>query len=80
MLKQATFERVRIKKSETKTVRFKLDDRALSIVNGEGMRQLVPGKIDQWIGGGQPVSRPGLSQSARADISMNLTAAATLPE
>ena len=39
---------------------FTLDERALSTVDAQGVRAVRPGQVDVWVGGGQPVARPGL--------------------
>src|SRR5690606_20805688 len=59
----ARFDRIHLASGETRTVNFTLDDRALSTVDNAGIRAVRPGKVDIWIGGGQPVSRPGLEQA-----------------
>jgi beta-glucosidase len=48
------FRRVHLAPGEKKNVSFTLDDRALSIVDESGNRRVIPGKVDVWIGGGQP--------------------------
>ena len=73
------FQRVHLARGETKTVQFTLSDRALSIVDPTGQRRIVPGQVNVWIGGGQPVSRAGLAQPAGASTQFRLTSAATLP-
>jgi len=51
------FQRVGLKRGETRIVRFTLDDRALSVVDPQGQRMIVPGLVRIWIGGGQPGAR-----------------------
>jgi beta-glucosidase len=51
------FQRIHLKPGERQTVEFTLRDRALSVVDAAGKRKIVPGKIDVWVGGGQPSSR-----------------------
>jgi beta-glucosidase len=48
------FQRVHLKKGETRSLTFKLDDRALSLVDAQGVRRVSPGKVEVWVGGGQP--------------------------
>ncbi|WP_199560088.1 glycoside hydrolase family 3 protein [Sphingomonas psychrotolerans] len=74
------FERVRLKRGETRRVDFELDARALSVVDAEGVRRLVPGRADLWIGGGQPVRRPGLPAAAGVAAQIAVTAGAVLPK
>jgi beta-glucosidase len=50
------FQRVRLDPGQRKTVSFTLRGRDLSIVNDAGQRQIVPGNVQVWIGGGQPGS------------------------
>ncbi|MDP5280389.1 glycoside hydrolase family 3 C-terminal domain-containing protein [Sphingomonas sp. DG1-23] len=74
------FERVHLKKGETRRVRFALDARALSLVDAEGIRRLVPGRVDLWIGGGQPTTRAGLPAAAGVAARLEVTAGAVLPK
>ena len=68
----AAFNRVALKRGESKTVSFTLSERDLSTVDAAGVRAVVPGKVDAWIGGGQPVSRAGLKQAAGAALTFTL--------
>ena len=72
----AGFDRVNLAKGERRTVTFTLDDRALSTVDAQGARAVHPGKVDFWVGGGQPVSRPGLKAAPGASGSFALAGAA----
>ena len=74
------FERVHLKKGETRRVSFTLDARALSVVDAEGVRRLVPGRVNLWIGGGQPVTRPGLPAATGVAAQIDVTAGAVLPK
>jgi beta-glucosidase len=56
----AGFQRVHISRGETQRVSMTLSERELSIVDPEGVRRIVPGSVDLWIGGGQPGAREGL--------------------
>ncbi len=51
------FQRLHLKVGETKTARFTLDPIALSTVDEKGERSVRPGKIEIWLGGGQPSVR-----------------------
>ena len=62
------------------TVNFTLRDRDLSIVDESGIRKVVPGPVDVWIGGGQPVAGPGQPETRGARTNFTITSAATLPE
>jgi beta-glucosidase len=66
------FDRIHLAKGEKRTVSFTLDDRALSSVDDEGMRAVRPGKVDMWLGGGQPGARAGLTQPAGVATSVTL--------
>ncbi len=69
----ARFDRVHLAKGETRTVSFTLDDRALSTVDEQGTRAVRPGKLEMWVGGGQPVSRPGLAGAQGVSTSVTLS-------
>jgi beta-glucosidase len=58
------FQRLHLKAGETRRVRFTLDGAAMSVVAADGSRLVAPGPVRLWIGGGQPVSRPGLERAA----------------
>ncbi len=60
----AGFQRIQIKKGTTQKVTFKLDERALSTVDTNGQRAIIPGTANVWIGGGQPQQRTGLVPAA----------------
>jgi len=40
----------------------------------------VPGQVDVWVGGGQPVSRKGLAPAAGLKTQFAITAGAALPD
>ncbi len=69
----ARFERINLKAGETKTVTFTLDSRALSTVNADGSRSVKAGKVDIWVGGGQPAVRKGLAKTPGAKTSLTVT-------
>ncbi|WP_243455766.1 glycoside hydrolase family 3 protein [Sphingosinicella sp. BN140058] len=73
------FQRVPIKRGETRTISFTLDDRALSVVDDKGVRKVTPGDVELWVGGGQPVSRPGLPAVAGTKARVRVTGTRTLP-
>lgn len=68
----AAFQRVHLKKGETQKVTFKLNDRALSIVNNQGERAITPGTATLWIGGGQPQQRAGLVPAAGSEANFEI--------
>jgi beta-glucosidase len=75
----ARFERVHLKKGETRQVTFALDARALSVVDSKGVRKLTPGPVKLWVGGGQPGSRPGLPATAGVAADVTITGRVALP-
>lgn len=48
------FQRVPLKAGERRTLRFELDARALSQVDAQGLRAVLPGRYRLAVGGGQP--------------------------
>ncbi|MBV9881573.1 MAG: glycoside hydrolase family 3 C-terminal domain-containing protein [Sphingomonadaceae bacterium] len=71
----AGFQRIRLARGERRRVQFTLQDRALSIVDPEGVRRIVPGTAELWLGGGQPDGgAPGVATRFR------IASAATLPD
>jgi beta-glucosidase len=74
------FQRVHLNKGEKKTVEFTLHDRDLSLVDESGKRRIIPGQVAIWVGGGQPVSRPGLSAPPGVKSQFAITNSATLPD
>ncbi len=67
------FERIHLKAGEAKTVRFELDSRALSTVDDQGLRAVRTGRVDLWIGGGQPGGREGLTKAAGTSAAITIT-------
>ncbi len=76
----AGFRRIHLDPSASQTLDFPLRDRDLSIVDENGVRRLVPGPVDVWIGGGQPVVGPGQQQTHGASTKFSITSAATLDD
>ncbi|MGN6208931.1 glycoside hydrolase family 3 C-terminal domain-containing protein [Asticcacaulis sp.] len=74
----ARFDRVHLKAGETKTVSFTLDSRALSTVNLDGSRSVKPGKVNIWLGGGQPQQRAGLTKAAGVAAAITVTSGQSL--
>jgi len=73
------FQRVALKAGETKTLTFELDPAALSVVDAAGVRAVEAGPVDLWIGGGQPVSRPGLAKPAGVSVRFAVLGRKVLP-
>lgn len=74
------FQRIHLAPGESKTVSFMLHPRQLSTVDPGGKRRIAPGKVEVWIGGGQPVTPAGLPKPAGAATQFTITSAATLPD
>ena len=76
----AGFERIHLDPAVSKTVEFTLRDRDLSIVDEAGVRRIVPGVVEAWIGGGQPIGGPGQPPTKGVRTTFAITSAATLPD
>jgi len=76
----AGFQRIHLDPAASQSVDFTLRDRDLSVVDETGVRRIVPGTVDVWIGGGQPVAGPGQPQTKGARTAFTITSGATLPE
>jgi beta-glucosidase len=74
------FQRVHLDRGESKTVSFSLRDRDLSIVDEAGKHRILGGPVTVWVGGGQPVARPGLPKPPGAEAKFTITSEATLPD
>jgi beta-glucosidase len=74
------FQRIHLDKGEKKSVAFTLHARDLSIVDKSGKHRIVPGQVDVWVGGSQPVGREGLTPAAGLKTQFAITSAATLPD
>ncbi len=73
-------ERVHLARGAKRTVSFTLQDRGLSIVDEAGKRRILPGSVEVWIGGGQPVTRSGLPKTNGAATRFSIVGKATLPD
>jgi beta-glucosidase len=74
------FQRIHLDAGASKTVEFTLHDRDLSVVDEAGIRRIVPGVVDVWIGGGQPVAGPGQPQTKGARATFTITSTAILAD
>ena len=52
----------------------------ISIVDETGQHRVVPGQVDVWVGGGQPVSRKDLTPAAGMKARFAISSGATLPD
>jgi beta-glucosidase len=69
------FHRVHLDRHQHKTVTFTLGERDLSVVDKDGKRQVVPGTVKVWVGGGQQ-----LPQTAGKETQFAIATATTLPD
>jgi len=74
------FQRVHLAAAAAQTVSFTLHDRDLSTVDDKGVRRVVTGPVEVWIGGGQPISGPGQPQTRGALAKFTITSTAILDE
>ena len=74
------FERIHLAASASQSVSFTLHDRDLSLVDDRGVRRIIPGPVEVWIGGGQPVSGPGQPPTQGVSAKFTIASAATLDE
>jgi beta-glucosidase len=51
----AGFQRVHVNVGATEHVQIKVPNRNLSIVDSDGNRKIVPGEVQVWVGGTQPL-------------------------
>jgi len=70
------FQRIHLAAGERRRVSFIIDNRSLSTVDASGVRRVLPGPADLWIGGGQPGQRNVPGQAA----SVLITGSSTLPD
>jgi beta-glucosidase len=75
----AAFQRVNLKPGESQTVHIPIEARQFSVVDDSGARKLVPGEVEVWIGGGQPVERAGLAKPSGVSGKLNIPSVETLP-
>lgn len=54
-------------------VAFELDAEAFAAVDAAGVRSVEPGAAELWIGGGQPIARPGLAQLPGVAAQLQIT-------
>ena len=73
------FQRITLDAGDQRTVSFTLSGRDLGIVDPEGKHRIVPGTVDVWVGGGQPVSRNGTIPSG-VKGQFSITSEASLPD
>ena len=74
------FVRIHLDRGEKRTVKFVLHGRDLSVVDASGKHRIVPGTVEAWIGGGQPVSTASLAKPAGVEAQFTIAGEATLPD
>ena len=72
--------RIHLEPGQTQTVQFVLRDRDLDVVDARGRHGIIAGKVEVWIGGGQPVARTGVAAAAGSRTRFSITSSATLPD
>lgn len=73
------FRRIPLQPGQKKTVQFALRDRALSIVDEQGVRRVQPGTVNVWLGGGQPAPR-STQRVAGISTQFKIADSAVLPD
>jgi beta-glucosidase len=73
------FQRISLDAGGQRTVSFTLSGRDLGIVDTEGKHRIVPGTVNVWIGGGQPISLNGTTPGG-VKGQFSITSEATLPD
>jgi beta-glucosidase len=76
----AGFQRIHLAASASQAVNFTLHGRDLSVVDENGVRRILPGAVDLWLGGGQPISGPGQPGMNGARASFAITSGANLDD
>ena len=74
------FRRVHLARGERRSVAFTLSERDLSSVDEAGQREVVPGDVKVWIGGGQPITSQRLAKPPGVATDFKITNGATLPD
>jgi beta-glucosidase len=74
------FVRIHLDRGEKRTVKFVLRDRDLSIVDESGKHRIASGKVEAWIGGGQPITTSSLAKPAGVATQFTITSEAALPD
>ena len=74
------FRRVHLARGERRSVAFTLSERDLSSVDEAGQREVVPGDVKVWVGGGQPITSQRLAKPPGVATDFKITNGATLPD
>ncbi|HEY1463542.1 MAG TPA: glycoside hydrolase family 3 C-terminal domain-containing protein [Terriglobales bacterium] len=73
-----SFQHVHLNPGQKQTVTFSLNSDQLSTVDEAGSRRIVPGIVDVWIGGGQPVTPSDLPKPAGVAAQFTISQASTI--
>ncbi|MBV9180356.1 MAG: fibronectin type III-like domain-contianing protein, partial [Acidobacteria bacterium] len=74
----AGFQRVHLAAGASRKLEITIPNRQLSVVDNQGARKIVPGKVQLWVGGGPPMVREALVKPAGLSGSVEITGEATL--
>jgi beta-glucosidase len=74
------FRRLHLEPGQRQTVSFTLRDRDLSIVDDAGKHRIVPGRVQVWLGGGQPAVPSGMPEPSGAAGEFTISSEATLSD
>jgi beta-glucosidase len=73
------FKRIHLVQGEHQLVTFTLDPRSLSTVDLQGVRRVLPGKVELWIGGGQPPGQHAANGVSGQMLKFEVIGSTTLP-
>jgi len=76
----AGFQRIHLNPGQKMNVAFALTQRDVSVVDPSGKRHVPVGKVDVWIGGGQPSVIPGAAKPAGVATQLNFGGDLPLPD
>jgi beta-glucosidase len=74
----AGFKRVHVAPGATEHVQVIIPNRQLSVVDADGARKIIPGDLQVWVGGGQPIAR--IANAVGVQGSVKITGEAVLPK
>jgi beta-glucosidase len=73
------FQRIHLAPGQSKTVKFNLSNRDVSIVDAAGKREIVSATVKAWVGGGQPALAEKFA-SEGVNTQFKITSESTLPD
>jgi beta-glucosidase len=71
---------VHLERGQKKTASVILHDRELSVVDPAGVRRVVAGPVEIWIGGGQPIAGRGQTAPSGARTHVEIMSSSVLPD